>query len=257
VALFLASLSQEDRQDGQQELNKFVRWYGSQRRMGELSGHSLANYAESVVAASASADKRLEPLRAFLAYAKKMGLTQANMGVHLRVKKGSSTKEPSRPTRHHPVKPHYLTTEGYAQLSAELEALKAERPRIAEDLRRAMADKDFRENAPLDAARDHQGRVEARIRELEAILKTAVVIPEERRNGGEIAVGSTVLLRDLQSQQQLRYTLVGSREANLREGKISVESPTGRVLLGRTDGDVVEVVAPAGTLRYRIERVEG
>jgi len=256
VALYLANLSREMRQESQQELSKFVRWYGNQRRMAELSGHSLANYAESMVVAAPNADQRLEPLRAFLLYAKKTGLTEANMAVHLRVKKSGSAKESSKQPRHHAAKSHHLTPEGYAQLKAELEGLKAERPRIAEDLRRARADKDFRENAPLDAARDHQGRVEARIRELEAVVKAAVIVAEEQNNGGEIALGTTVHLRDLQSEQQLRYTLVGSREANLREGKISVESPTGRVLLGKANGDIVEVVAPAGTLRYRIEKVE-
>jgi transcription elongation factor GreA len=153
--------------------------------------------------------------------------------------------------------PSQLTAEGQASLSAELEALKARRPGIAEELRRAMMDKDFRENAPLDAAREHQAHVEGRIRQLEAILKHAEVIGGQTAPGAKTHLGSTVILRDLASGSAVRYVLVSPSEVSPAEGKISIASPVGKAILSRTVGDEVEVSVPAGSLRFRIEEIQG
>ncbi|MBE0416013.1 MAG: transcription elongation factor GreA [Dehalococcoidia bacterium] len=249
---FLASLPPQER-GGQQEVNKFVRWYGMERPIGELAAHEVASYAERMEGSSANAMKRLEPVRAFLSYAKKEGLTKTNLGVHLRLKKGSLKQGLSGKGRMEMVT---LTPEGYQGLKAELTALESERPRIAEDIRRAAADKDFHENAPLDAAKDYQGMVEARIRELEAILRS-VVVTTKKVDTAKVTLGCTVTLQDLSTGEDLRYTLVNPSEASPTSGKLSIASPTGKVLLGRGWDEVIEVMAPAGTLRYRIKRVEG
>lgn len=249
---FLASLPSEEREGCQQEVNKFVRWYGMERSIQELTAHEVARYAERMEGSSANAMKRLEPVRSFLAYAKKEGFTKNNLAVHLRLKKGSSRK--GLPGKG-PMEAVALTPEGHRELKAELTALKRERPGIAEGIRRAAADKDFRENAPLDAAKDHQGMVEARIRTLEGILKASVVTTGTA-DTAHIAQGSTVSLHDMSTGEELRYTLVNPNEANLAKGKLSIASPTGKALLGRGKGDVIEVKAPAGMLRYRIESVE-
>lgn len=221
--------------------------------MGELTAHEVASYAERMEGSSANAVQRLEPVKAFLSYAKKEGFTRNNLAVHLRPKKGTHKQEASGKRREEAVP---LTPEGYRELKEELAALQRQRPRIAEGIRRAAADKDFRENAPLDAAKDYQGMVEARIRELEAILKSAVV-PTEQVDSANVTLGSTVSLHDLSTGEDLRYTLVNSNEANLAKGKLSIASPTGKALLGRTKGDEIEVTAPAGMLRYRIDSIEG
>jgi transcription elongation factor GreA len=128
---------------------------------------------------------------------------------------------------------------------------------VAEELRLAMADKDFRENAPLDAARERQGLLEARIRELEATLKQAVIIADASlRSNARVGVGSAVLLRNLKSGVELRYVLVSPSEVNPAEGKISIASPVGKALIERSAGEEVEVAAPAGKIRFRIESVE-
>lgn len=250
---FLGSLPSEDRERCQQEVNKFIRWYGMERSIEELTAHEVARYAERMEGSSANAMKRLEPVRSFLAYAKKEGFTKNNLAVHLRLKKGSPRQE--LPGKGH-MEAVALTPEGYRELKAELTALKRERPKIAEGIRRAAADKDFRENAPLDAAKDYQGMVEARIRALEGILKTSVVTTEAA-DTANITQGSTVSLHDMSTFEELRYTLVNPNEANLAKGKLSIASPTGKALLGRGKGDVIEVKAPAGMLRYRIESIEG
>jgi transcription elongation factor GreA len=251
ATLFLASLSQQQREEYQQELNKFIRWYGMERPIGELVAHEVANYAERMEGSSANAMKRLEPVRAFLAYAKKEGLTKTNLAVHLRVKKSAMRQGP--PSKGQEVVT--LTSQGYEELKAELSALRGERPRIAEGIRLAAADKDFRENAPLDAAKDYQGMVEARIRELEGVLRSAMVADEEI-DTAKVALRCTVTLRDLSADEELHYTLVNPKEVDPAKGKISIASPVGKALLSRGLGEVIEVAAPAGTLRYRIERIE-
>lgn len=250
---FLASLPAQDRQAAQQEVNRFVRWYGTEHPMRGLGAQEVATYAERMDVSSANVSSRLQPVKAFLAYAKKEGFTAANLSVHLRVKKGSPKR---KPVRRGPVGRYNLTAEGYQELQAELSALQGERQQIAEDIRLAAADKDFRENAPLDAAKDYQGMVEGRIRQLETVLKSAVV-SSDQVDTTTVALRSTVVLRALPSGEELRYTLVDPSEASPTKGKLSVTSPTGKALLGRGKGEVVEVAAPAGTLTYRIESIEG
>lgn len=250
---FLASLTPEEREESQQELNKFVRWYGMERPLSELGAHEVASYAERMEGSSANSMKRLAPVRAFLSYAKKEGLSKENLAVHLRVKKGPLKQGPTGKGRSEPIT---LTAEGYHELKAELDALQGERSRIAEDIRKAAADKDFHENAPLDAIKDDQGMVESRIRQLEAILRSAVVTTEKVYSA-KVALGITVTLKDLSSGEELRYTLVNPSEASPAKGKLSIASPTGKALLGRQQDEVIEVDAPVGTLRYRIAMVEG
>ena len=250
---FLAALPPEERKKNQQELNKFVRWYGMERSLRELAAQEVANYAERMEGSSANAMKRIEPVRAFLSYAKKERLTETNLAVHLRLKKG--VPKPASALKVKAREAASLSQEGYRTLEEELSALKRERPKIADEIRRAAADKDFRENFPLEAAKQRQGLIEARIRELEEVLKSALVAAEEV-DTAKVSLGCTVVLQDLSSTAELRYTLVDPREANPAQGKISAASPMGQALLNRGEGEVVEVAAPAGKLRYRIQRIE-
>ena len=254
AGLFLSALAPEVRQESQSEVYRFVRWYGADRPVGELRGHDVALYAESLGAATADVVRRAEALRSFLAFAKKEGLTTTNLATHLRLRKSPVNIEGGAATA---ATPSQLTAEGHTSLSAELESLKAQRPRIAEELRRAMMDKDFRENAPLDAMREHQAYVEGRIRQLEAILKHAEVVGGETAPGAKTHLGSTVILRDLASGSAVNYTLVSPSEVSPAEGKISIASPVGKALLNRTVGEEVEVSVPAGRLHFRIEKIRG
>jgi transcription elongation factor GreA len=254
AALFLSGLAPEVRQGSQSEVYRFVRWYGADRPVGELRGHDVALYAESLGAATADIVRRAEAVRSFLAFAKKESLTTTNLATHLRLRKSPANAKGGAVT---PATPSQLTVEGHASLSAELEALKAQRPGIAEELRQAMADKDFRENAPLDAARERQAHVEGRIRQLETILKHAEVVGGRAIPGAKVHLGSTVILRDLASGSAVRYVLVSPSEVSPAEGKISVVSPVGKAILHRTVGEEVEVSVPAGRLRLRIEEIQG
>jgi transcription elongation factor GreA len=147
----------------------------------------------------------------------------------------------------------YLTKEGVQTLKDELNTLiTVQRPKLAERLKLAIESGDLKENAQYDAARDEQGFTEGRIAEIEHILKHSSII--EGPKGGKIGLGSTVHV-ELETGSA-KYTIVGSTEANPDEGKISNESLIGKALLGRIRGEEVEIVVPAGTMKYKITHVE-
>lgn len=250
---FLLGLPSEERLKAQQEVYKFVRWYGEERQLSELTIPEVANYAEQVTSSTTEAPEKLGTIKAFLTYGYKQGLTRTNLAAHLKAKK---TSPKSTSSKRYPQKAVLLTSQGYADLQAELTTLRNERPRIVEELQKAASDRDFRENAPLDAAREYQGQLEARIRELESTLRMAAVMDEKQAISHKVAIGDTVVLRDLASGEQADYTLVDPSEANPAEGKISIASPIGQALLGEEKGGKVEVKAPAGILHYQIEDIK-
>jgi len=252
---YLETLPDDERLASQAEVQRFVRWCGAERTFADLRGHEVAKYAETLTGTLTDATRRADAVRRFLAFAKKVRYSPTNLGAHLRLPKGA----PGKPATAGPApKEERLTEERKAALHAELAALKAQRPKLAQDIRRAMEDKDFRENAPLDVARQEQAYLEGRIRELETRLAHAVVAQPEAATSNEVVeIGSSVLLRNLRTDATITYTLVRPGEANAAQGRISFESPVGRALLQRRQGDEVEVAAPSGTLRFRIERIEG
>lgn len=240
-------------QEARAEVNRFVRWVGGTRQLGRLSSHEVSGYIEHLGTTTTDIMRKLDPVKSFLAYAKKEGYTDTNLGVNLRPKKGAvKTSGTARQTS---VEREFMSEEGYRGLAEELENLKAQRPRITEALRLAMADKDFRENAPLDAAKDQQAHVEARIRELEGLMKRAQVIRGAEPETLRAALGSTIVLVD-ESGREMRFALVHPHEANPVQGKVSIASPTGKAVLGRAAGEEVSVTAPAGVLQYRVQAVE-
>jgi transcription elongation factor GreA len=126
---------------------------------------------------------------------------------------------------------------------------------VREDIRKAMLDKDFRENSPLDAAKDKQGHIEARIREIEAMLKRAVIV--DSTGTGRVRVGCMVKVKNLGTGREMEYAIVGPTEANAADGKISSVSPVGKALLDRRPGDEVEIDVPAGMMKLRVESIQG
>ncbi len=254
AARYIASLPGETRKDSQAEVHRFARWFGADRAIGDLRGHDIDLYAQSLGPATPDVLRRAEAVRSFLAFARKEGLTATNLASHLRLRK---SPRPSSGTAARPPKRTQLTKEGHANLQGELQALKAQRPLVSEELRVARLDKDVRENAPLDAALDHQAHIEARIRELDTLLKHAEVLGGGTDSGNKAHLGCTLLVRDLASGGSMRYTLVSPSEVSPAQGKISVASPVGKALIERVVGDEVEVLVPAGIVRFRIEEISG
>ena len=254
AAMYIATLSGEGRKDSQAEVYRFARWFGADRSISDLRGHDIALYAESLGPGTPDVVRRAEIVRSFLSFARKEGLTATNLAPHLRLRKASRA---ASAVVARPPKRTQLTKDGYTSLQAELETLKDQRPVLADELRLARLDKDVRENAPLDAALDRQGHIEARIRELDALLKHADVVGAGTDSGSKAHLGSTLLVRDLASGGSVRYTLVSPSEVSPTQGKISVASPVGKALIERVVGDEVEVLVPAGILRFRIEEISG
>lgn len=151
-----------------------------------------------------------------------------------------------------------MTVEGAERLRAELKKLKGEeRPRISRAIAEAREHGDLKENAEYHAAKEQQGMVEARIREIEGKLSDAQVIDVTRlKPTGKVIFGVTVHLLNVDTDESIRYRIVGEDEADLKQGKISVGSPIARALIGKEEGDVAVVEAPGGSVEYEIEQVE-
>ncbi|KAB0596198.1 transcription elongation factor GreA [Castellaniella defragrans] len=147
-----------------------------------------------------------------------------------------------------------LTARGAERLQAELHRLKTvERPEVINAIAEARAQGDLSENAEYDAARERQGFIEGRIQELESTLSNAQIInPAELDVSGQAVFGATVEIEDLESGERLTYQIVGDLEADIRANMISVSSPVARALIGKSEGDVVEVRAPAGVREYEV-----
>jgi transcription elongation factor GreA len=142
---------------------------------------------------------------------------------------------------------------GLAKMKAELEHLvSVERPAISAALAHARSLGDLSENAEYHSAKDKQGLIEAKIRKLQEDLARADVIDESQLAPGVAVFGRTVMVKDLSDGSQETYTLVGPHEADFDSGKISVESPIGKGLLGKKKGEVAEIKVPAGTIKYKI-----
>ncbi len=150
-------------------------------------------------------------------------------------------------------KKHILTYSELKKREEELEDLKVnKRKEIAEKIKEAREQGDLSENAEYDAAKDEQRDIEARIDQLESLLRNAEVILEEEVDLGVVNVGCAVKLHDVEYDEEITYSIVGTSEANSLGGKISNESPVGKALLNRRIGDMVDIETPAGFVQYKV-----
>jgi transcription elongation factor GreA len=149
--------------------------------------------------------------------------------------------------------PTPITKKGYEALKAELDRLKkVERPKVIEAIAEARSHGDLSENAEYDAAKERQGFIEARIGELERKLADARIVETAGRTSDTVVFGATVSLLEMEARQKKQYTLVGQDEADLKNGKISVQSPVGKALIGKRVGDQVTVTTPAKVVEYEV-----
>ena len=260
IRAYMSELPEAQRQAKQAELARFSRWFPADVRLASLKAEDIERYQEQIERSGANAT-RLEVVRTFLTGAHKQGLTPFNLGKFVKIKRAAARKDPAKdqPSDQSAANADemtHITREGHEALKKELDYLSNEkRAEIAQTLYEARLDKDIRENAPFDAAKQHQAEVENRIRFLERILATAQIV-EQAATNSRVGLGTAVVLRDLTHDEELTYTLVGTSEANPRAGRISIASPVGRALLDRREGEEFEIDAPAGRIRYRVQRVE-
>jgi transcription elongation factor GreA len=253
---YVQQMPEDAKQAAQPEIAKFVRWLGPERTVDSISASEIGEYSEMQTARSTSSDaqERLSTVKVFLTYLKKSGIVETNLAQHLRVRKARVSSSRARlrgPQDNQQVR---LTKAGFDQMTKQLSQLHEQRIGLSSDIQKAAADGDVRENAPLEAARENQGMVMAKIRELEATLKMAVVIDGSRQDSGFVHIGSKVEIIECDSNKKFQYQLVEPNESNPLSGKISIASPVGSAILGRAIGDEVAVVTPRGSQKYRIEK---
>ena len=154
-------------------------------------------------------------------------------------------------------KKHILTYTGYKQYEDELQDLKVnKRQEIAQKIKEAREQGDLSENAEYDAAKDEQRDIEARIEQLEKLLKNAEVVVEEEIDLEKINIGCRVKVLDMEFDEEMEFKIVGSTEANSLQNKISNESPVGHALLGKKAGDIVDVETQAGVIQYKVLEIQ-
>ncbi|MBI4197991.1 MAG: GreA/GreB family elongation factor [Chloroflexi bacterium] len=240
----------------QQELLRFARWCGRDRPVDSLTPLMVQEYCSTLDGMGGEKDERLKTTKKFLAYLHQEGFTSVNLASHAKLRRPGRRGAASHVRQQRAG--NQLTPEGYQRLQEELVALKAQRPYLAEEIRKAAATKDVSENAPLDAAKEIQGQTEARVRELEALVKTATILDSASMvHSGlqRVGVGSQVVLKHALTGREFTYILVDSVETDPAAGKISDASPLGRALLDRMVGDKVEVSTPRGTVPYVVSRI--
>lgn len=250
---FMAS-EPEKLREGLPAIQAFLEEYGLDRAMDDLDGEFVTDYVRDNAPESPS---DLEPLRAFLAYCSRLAFTPSNLVPYLQLGPAAGGARGGQGAAAElGGKAFYVTLDGLRRLEAQLEDERAKRPEIAQKLRDAMADKDFRENAPLDAARDEQAHLEMRIRDLETKLRNAVIIDEEAK-AGRANVGSIVRVKNLKTDSEQEFTLVPQNEVDPKAGRISIESPVGMAVINHGPGDEVTVNAPSGPIQFKIVEVKG
>ncbi len=147
----------------------------------------------------------------------------------------------------------FLTAEGLDKLENELDELKSvRRKEVAERIKQALDFGDISENAEYDQAKNEQAKLEERIARLETILRNAKLIDEDEITTHVVSIGSKVVVKDLEFDEEMEYTIVGSAEADPYCGKISNESPLGKSLLGSKSGEVIDVQVPDGVIKYKV-----
>jgi transcription elongation factor GreA len=241
---------------------RFVAWLGDGRAMESVTADDVMQYVASETDQSPDA---LDPIRGFLAHSARLSFTESDLSTLLvpaqAGQNGQGESDALRRARLNASadlgeNAYQVTLDGLMLMERQLEEAKANRPYIALKLREAMADKDFRENAPLDAARDEQAHLEARIRDLETRLRFAVIVDEDAKKG-RANVGSVVKLLNATTNKEQSFTLVSPNEVDPSKGKISIASPVGVAVMNHKTGDEVVVNAPSGPLTFKVLDVQG
>ena len=251
-------------------VTRFLWHFGPSTPISELSPKTMEGFQETIGANAMDLTSRLQPVKEFLRYCWKQQYTVTvdaegeasaqNLGNYLRIKRATSVGRDASRFQHEQAQTFEMTAAGLQSLHEELGQLNAEMPEAVQAVAAAREDKDIRENAPLEAAREHQERLKSRIDELEYQIAHAVV--RDERATGRAKLGSRVSVVEVDDNGGLlgearEYTLVGTTEANAAARRISVESPLGRGLLDQPAERQIEIQAPSGRKRFRLLAVTG
>ncbi len=256
ITEYVMTIPDEKKRSIHPELSKFARWLGSTNMLVSLRPSDISPYSETFGASASETNKqRVTAVKDFLNYVKKKGYIDVSLAPHIRVRKPTinAARGGAMRRRNSEVQ---ITQQGYDEMVNRLEVLRVETIRLAEEIERAAASGDVRENSPLEAARENQGMVQAQINRLESTLKVATIIDEsERKASDHVQIGSWVRLSKGGTDMTVDYQVVAANEANPLRNKISDISPVGSAILGNKIGDVVTVKAPAGEQQFTIDAI--
>ena len=151
---------------------------------------------------------------------------------------------------------NYVTRDTFDQMQAELQHMKGvDRPAASKAIAEAREKGDLKENAEYDAAKEAQGILEAKIKQLESVIATARIVDESTIDTSKVSILTKVTLTNMNTKKQVTYQIVSEKEANLKEQKISANSPIGSGLLGKAVGEIAEIKVPAGLMKFKIEKI--
>jgi transcription elongation factor GreA len=251
---YLASLPDNERGGHLPEINKFVRWFGSERIVARMNAGEVANFAERQTEMDSDFAGKIEPTKAFLSYIRKQKWNAVNLAIGIKAKKSKNRNAgPKQILKREPVP---MTRAKFDELTAEMATLRVRRVEIIAEIQRAAADKDFKENAPFHAAREHKGHIDGRMLEIDEMLACAVITDENMQKAQTVCVGDTLVLEASGATQEMRYKIVHPKEVAPSKGMISTVSPIGKAAMGKAEGETIDVTVPAGKLQYRIKRIE-
>jgi transcription elongation factor GreA len=254
---YTATIAENERPSANAEIGRFVRWLGNDRSLDSLAPPEIGDYSDHIGAHGTAPDAvdRLAVVKLFLAHLKKKGYIDVNLAQHLRLRRGRGAATSARNAMAASAGAGAkLTRSGHQQMQNQLAELIIQRTGFSEDIRKAAADKDVRENAPLEAAREAHGMVSLKIGEIEETLRGAEIITEKNsaRDKGIVRLGGRVTIKDMSSGRATAVQLVHPDEANPLSGKMSSGSPVGGAIIGHSVGDTVTVDTPAGEKQFEI-----
>ncbi len=243
----------------QDELFSFRRYLGAEKVVSAIAPLDIEKYCEDKLdGVGEDRGDRLKVTKDFLKYLFKEGFTESDLAPHAKLRRqlrragGLSAKQQRQATI------NQLTAEGHQRLQDELAALIGQRPVVIDAIRLARATKDISENAPYHAAREQLSQIEGRIKEVETVLRDAVILDESaqaRANEKRVTVGSQFILKDSATGVERAFMLVDSSESNPSIGRVSDLSPIGKAVLHKAAGESIDVPAPKGTQRYLVAKI--
>ena len=255
LAQYTSSASYKQTPNGQHALSNFARWSGRDRLLGSLRPQEMAEYGHILGGSGGSqedTDENIQALKKFLSFCYSHNLTALSLAKHIKVRRKRTKSANQQKLVSNKIE---ITADGFRKTETDLSKIQEQLLTVAEEIRVAMADKDFRENAPLDAAREKQGMLDAQRKILEDRRDNAVIVNNPQKGTTKVQIGSTIRISEDSTGLEKEYLIVNPAESDPVENKISPISPVGRAMMNHLIGDNVVVSTPRGKLSYHIRSI--
>jgi len=254
---YVRSLPLEERMKERSVIHDFIESIGENKKLINIRPPEVGDYSQQITSRMANADtqSRLASIKKFLQFLHENELVSQDLNIpsHLRSKRIITTRKTKNKSRIIEDGPK-LTRSRFKSLMSQLDKLNKQKMELAGDIQNAREDGDVRENAPLEAAREAQAMVMAKITDIENLMRGAIIIDDSAQSAskGKVNIGTKVNLKNLDNNEIHQFQLVDYHEADPLNGKISVDSPVGKIILGKSKNDKVTVKSPSGNIDYQI-----